>query len=267
MRILKLYARFIPIYLKSKTEHGFGFYADFVGFTMNHLVSFLVIWVMLQRFNTINGWGLYEILLIYTMNMFTYSFAAVFFIFQMRDLEEMIHQGTFDGILTKPVHPFFHIVIRTFGHFFLGDILISIIMFVICFNALDLHFTITSLLYFIAMMIGGILIQASFMVLTGAMSFWFIRSSAISNMVLYSLRGFVDYPISIYNRFVRIILTFIIPYAFVNFYPVQLFLHKPGEALFNPLLQYATPIVGILFFLMSFKIWSVGVNKYQGTGS
>jgi ABC-2 type transport system permease protein len=105
------------------------------------------------------------------------------------------------SILTKPVHPFFHIVIRTFGHFFLGDILVSIIMFVICFQALDLYFTFTSIIYFAIMMIGGILIQASFMIVTGAMSFWFIRSLTISNMVLNSLRGFVNYPLTIYNRF------------------------------------------------------------------
>jgi ABC-2 type transport system permease protein len=54
------------------------------------------------------------------------------------------------------------------------------------------------------------------MIVTGAMSFWFIRSSAISNMVLNSLRGFVNYPVTIYNRFVRILLTYFIPYAFVN---------------------------------------------------
>jgi ABC-2 type transport system permease protein len=266
MRILKLYARFIPIYFKSKAEYGFAFYADFVGFTLAHIVNFTVIWLLLDRFKTINGWSVYEVLLIYTMNMFTYSLAAVFFFFQMREIEEMVHKGTFDGLLVKPVHPFIHMIIRTFGHFFVGDLIVAVIMFNICFRALDISMGFMNVLQFIFLLFGAVLIQASFIVLAGSTSFWFVKSTSITNMLLHNIRGFVNYPISIYHKAVRFVLTFLIPYAFVNFYPVQLLLDKDVKV-FSPYLSYAVPFVGLALFAIAFLVWMKGVNKYQGQGA
>ncbi|MBP3963942.1 ABC transporter permease [Paenibacillus lignilyticus] len=267
MRFLKLYARFIPIYFKSKSEHGIMFYLDFLGFAMGHIVNFLIIWVMLDRFNTINGWGMYEVMLIYTMNMFTFGLASIFFSFQMWEVEDMVAQGTFDVMLVKPVNPFIHMIIRTFGHFYLGDVIIGIIMFIVCFNHLNVHMGFTELLILTVVLIGATLVQAAFIVITGSMCFWFTRSGALMDMVVHGIRSFMDYPISIYSKFIRILVTFVVPYAFVNFYPSQLILNKKGETLFSPVLPYIAPVVGLAMFILAYMVWNRGLNKYQGTGS
>lgn len=267
MDALKLYARFIPAYFKSKNEYGFYFYADFLAFSIINLANYLVIWVMFEAFPSINGWSYYEVLFLYTMNLFTYGVAGVFFFFQLREMETMVQEGTFDSILIRPVNPFIHIVIRTFGHFFLGDVVIGIVMFAVCFKALHLEFTFVSAIGFGAVLLGAILIQAAFMIVTGAASFWFIKSNALTNVVLFGLRSFLNYPISIYGKGIQMLLTFIVPYAFVNFYPSQLFLQKKGDLLFHPVLQFATPAVGLLLFWLSYRIWAAGINKYQGAGN
>jgi len=139
---------------QSRAEYGFAFYADFVGFTLSHIVNFLVIWLMLDRFNNIHGWSMYEVMLLYSMNMFSYGFAATFFFFQMRDVERMVHESTFDGMLVKPINPFIHMIIRTFGYFFLGDIVVAVIMFFVCFQALNITLGFFTLIFLILMMVG-----------------------------------------------------------------------------------------------------------------
>ncbi|GGG64400.1 ABC transporter permease [Paenibacillus radicis (ex Gao et al. 2016)] len=267
MRYLKLYARFIPIYFKSKTEHGFGFYMDFVGFALSHIVSYAVIWALMSRFQTINGWNMYEVMIIYTLNMLTYAIAAVFFFFQMNDVEEDVHKGSFDSLLVKPINPFIHMIIRSFGHFFLGDIVIAILMLGFCFSRLDLHPNLAAYAGFVALLLGAVLIQAAFIVITGSMCFWIVRARAVMNVVIFGIRGFADYPISIYSKVLRVILTFIIPYGFVNFYPSQLILDKEGGSLFVSWLPYATPVVGLILFFIAYRVWNAGLNRYQGTGS
>ncbi|BBI30896.1 ABC transporter permease [Cohnella abietis] len=267
MRSLKLYARFIPIYFKSKTEHGFGFYMDFVGFALTHIVSYTVIWALMSRFQTINGWSMYEVMLLYTLNMLTYAIAAVFFFFQMNDVEEDVHKGSFDSLLVKPINPFIHMIIRSFGHFFLGDIAIAIIMLGFCFSRLDIHPDLGTYVSFVFMLLGAVLVQASFIVITGSMCFWIVRARSVVNIVIFGIRGFADYPISIYGKFLRVILTFIIPYGFVNFYPSHLILDKEGGSLFASWLPYATPIIGLLLFFIAYRVWNAGLNRYQGTGS
>ncbi|MBJ6362643.1 ABC transporter permease [Paenibacillus sp. GCM10012307] len=267
MRYLKLYMRFIPVYFKSKTEYGFGFYMDFIGFAISHVVSYMVIWALMSRFETINGWNMYEVMLIYTLNLITFGIAGAFFFFQMDDVENMVHQGNFDGFLVKPINPFIHMIIKSFGHFYLGDIVIAIIMLAFCFQKLGLSPDMIAYAKLIFVLLGAVLVQASFIVMTGSMCFWLVRSRSIMNIVLFGMRGFVDYPISIYSKFIRILLTFVIPYGFVNFYPAQIILDKQDGALFAGWLPYATPVVGLILFMIAYKVYMTGINRYQGTGS
>jgi ABC-2 type transport system permease protein len=53
----------------------------------------------------------------------------------------------------------------------------------------------------------------------------------------------------------------------VNFYPVHYFLDKTGDNLFSPILQYGTPVVGIVLFFLAYQFWRIGVDKYESTGS
>ncbi|MFF2480330.1 ABC transporter permease [Paenibacillus sp. NPDC058071] len=267
MRFFKLYARFIPIYFRSKTEYGFGFYMDFVGFALNHIVSYALIWALMSRFQTINGWNMYEVMLIYTLNMLTYAIAAVFFFFQMDAIEEDVYKGSFDSLLVKPINPFIHMIIRGFGHFFLGDIVIAVIMMVFCFNHLDISPGFGAYVSFAVTLLGAVLIQASFIVISGSMCFWVVRARSFMDVVLYGIRGLADYPISIYGKVLRGVLTFVIPYGFVNFYPAHIILDKDGSSLFASWLPYTAPAVGLILFFIAYRVWSVGLNRYQGTGS
>ncbi|RXZ81040.1 ABC transporter permease [Paenibacillaceae bacterium] len=267
MRYLKLYARFIPIYFKSKAEHGFGFYMDFLGFVITHIVSYTVIWALMSRFQTINGWNMYEVMLLYTLNMLTYAVAAVFFFFQMNDVEEEVHKGSFDSLLVKPINPFIHMIIRSFGHFFLGDIVIAVAVLGVCFNRLNIHLDWGTSVSFVLMLLGAVLVQAAFIVITGSMCFWIVRARAVKNIVIFGIRGFADYPISIYSKLLRVVLTFVIPYGFVNFYPAHVILDKEEGLLFASWLPYATPIIGLLLFFIAYRVWNAGLNRYQGTGS
>ena len=75
------------------------------------------------------------------------------------------------------------------------------------------------------------------------------------------------------HKGIQILLTFIVPYGFVTFYPAEYFLNKSGSplfygvTLFDPLFQFGTPIVGVVAFLFSYTLWNLGVNRYQSTGS
>jgi len=86
------------------------------------------------------------------------------------------------------------------------------------------------------------------------------------NVFYGAMKKFINYPISLYNKFIQIFLTFVLPYAFINFYPAQLLLNKK-DYIFHPALQYATLPLGVLLFIISYRFWLYGINRYQGTGS
>jgi len=74
---------------------------------------------------------------------------------------------------------------------------------------------------------------------------------------------FAKYPATIFKGFIKFLITWIIPMAFVGFYPALFFL-RPQE---GNILMYATPMIGIVMFIVAYQIWKFGVNRYSGTGT
>ncbi|CAG7632175.1 hypothetical protein PAESOLCIP111_03354 [Paenibacillus solanacearum] len=267
MHVLKLYSQFLAIYLKSRMEYRFSFFMDiFIQFT-TYGSTYMGIWIVLSKFGSIGGWSFYEVLFLYTLNLMSYGICSLFVWSPMRALEWMVQRGEFDGVLVKPMNPLVHLIFRQFNQHFLGHIILSAIVFSICFRHLHIDWTAANVCYFILTIAGATFIQAALLIISGAMSFWFVKSNSFTDTMIYGFRGFMDYPISIYSKAIQIFLTFVVPYGFVNFYPSQYFLGKEGEGLFHSSFRFGTPIIGVALLLLSLYIWHKGVNRYQSTGS
>ena len=81
-------------------------------------------------------------------------------------------------------------------------------------------------------------------------------------------QDFSRYPISIYQRGVRVVLAFMLPFAFMNYFPATFLLHKTEDGLhLNPAVGLLTPVVGVVCLALAYTFWRFGLNRYQGTGS
>jgi ABC-2 type transport system permease protein len=99
-------------------------------------------------------------------------------------------------------------------------------------------------------------------------SFWFVRIDTLRWVVMSLEQEFSRYPISIYQRGVRIILAFVLPFAFMNYFPATFLLHKSEDGLhLSPTIGLFTPLVGVLVLALAYAFWRIGINRYQGTGS
>jgi ABC-2 type transport system permease protein len=99
-------------------------------------------------------------------------------------------------------------------------------------------------------------------------SFWFIRIDSLRWVMMSLEQEFSRYPISIYQRGVRVALAFVVPFAFMNYFPATFLLHKSEDGLhLNPLVGLLTPVVGLAWFGAAYAFWRVGMNRYGGTGS
>ena len=61
-----------------------------------------------------------------------------------------------------------------------------------------------------------------------------MRVDALRWIVIQLEQEFTRYPISIYSRGVRLLLTFVVPFAFMNYFPARYFLHKAHEGAMLP---------------------------------
>ena len=267
MRIVKLFLRAYATYLKSMLEYRPAFITGISSNFISYVVMYLGIWILLDRFKMIQGWTLYEVLLLFNLNLVSYALSGFVFFRAMMDMEVMVRQGNFDTVLVRPMNTLLYTILGKPTELYFAHWTLGAIVFTICFTNLDIQWTFLKVVFLIITIMGAALIQAAMRLIAGTLSFWIVRTQSIESTLVHSFRNFTNYPISIYGKFIQVLVTFVIPWAFVNFYPAQFFLDRQGETLFHPILQYATPVVGIVLFVLAYKFWTIGVNRYESTGS
>lgn len=82
------------------------------------------------------------------------------------------------------------------------------------------------------------------------------------NIFTDGTRDLAQYPLDIYKDWVKKFFTFILPLAFVNYYPL---LYVIGRV--NNKWYIFTPFISILFILPCYLVWRMGLVKYKSTGS
>jgi len=262
---IKLFFAFTKVSFLTQLEYPMRYLVRCIGKILSFGGGFALVLIMLTRFRVIGTWSMYEVLLLYSVNLLCYSLGATFAM-PVNDLSARVQRGTIDSILTKPVNPLYLYMCQQVSAGYTTNYIISLIIMGISLANLDIAFSFFTVSFFVVGIIGGSLIHASALIASGVPSFWLIKSSALSRIFYWEASRFIDYPINIYAGGVQFILTFLLPLAFINYYPLQLFLGR-ADTPFSPILMYISPLIGLVCFWGAYKFWKYGLNAYQSSGS
>jgi ABC-2 type transport system permease protein len=258
-----LFWHFCRLRMRERMEYRGAYLIGMLAQIVAYVADFLVIWVLVQRFGVLGGWTWEQIAFLWALNLLSYAIGAAF-TFSQSELEGMVQGGTFDGFLVRPLNPYLALAAQRFNVGYLGHIILATGILVWALRNLAIDWTVTSVIFLILALIGASLLQAAVMTLLGAWSFMFVRAQFLFGFA-GTLRTFITYPITIYGAAIQIMLTTIVPFAFVNFYPAAVLLDKDGQ-LFPGWIGWLTPLVGVLAFAGAYRLWMHGVNRYQGAG-
>lgn len=267
MNNFKIYSEFIRIQLKTTLQYKGAFFAGVIAQFFSYSVSFLMIWIVIQRFKDLNGWSSYEVVFLYSINLLSYAIGAFFFFNLNRDLPRIVQYGEFDDILVKPLNPLWYIISRDFNSGYLSHLVTSIIILLICIPNLGIRVTPMKVLLLIIYILCGALIQGAMLLICAVPTFWMVKNNFLTGILFFNIKDFTQYPISIYSKSIQFILTFILPYAFISYYPAHQWLNKTDPLTFHPVIQYMNPAVGILLMLIAYRFWLFGLKSYKSTGS
>jgi ABC-2 type transport system permease protein len=260
-------AIFMKNEILAKFQYRGALWADLIFFVFGYGTQFLLIFLMVGKFGTLGGWNKYEVMLLYSMSILTYTLACAFFRGLFDDVPEKIRNGDFDQTLTKPMNPLAYEIVSAFSAYYSVHVLLGIAMLVFSFSMLHVHFTVVKLLMLILTLAGGTMIQGGILILFSSASFYLIGDNPLVYGIFVALRSLIENPISIFPRFVQVLLTVLIPFAFVSFYPAQYFLGKNDFLMFHPILQYLTLFIGIMTVGLAGLIWLYGVRRYESSGN
>ena len=229
--------------------------------------NIIVIYLTLLKFDSINGWNIYEMLFLFSILFLTYAIVVALFA-DMRDFSSMIREGKLDRLLVRPRGILIQLVLNnadvlaTAGHGTLG-----ILLFIFSAGKVGIHWNVVTVLYYIGTIIGGVLIQGGIFMFFSALCFYFVETGSIREIFYWNMRKFAGYPISIYNKLIQTILIYIVPFAFVNYFPAQYLLRKEDMAFYPGIYMYLAPIVGVVVFCLAYCFWTVSIKRYTSTGN
>ncbi len=229
--------------------------------------NIVVIYLTLLKFDSINHWNINEMLFLFSILFLTYAIVVALFA-DLRDFSCMIREGRFDRLIVRPRGILFQLILNNAdvlavcGHGTLG-----ILLFVISAGKVGITWDIPTILYYVSAIIGGVLIQGGIFIIFSALSFYFVETGSIREIFYWNMRKFAGYPISIYNKLIQAIMIYVVPFAFVNYFPAQYLLRKEDMALYNDAYMYIAPLVGIGIYLVAYVFWRVSIRRYTSTGN
>lgn len=259
---LDIFISYIGNALKLRIAYRGDFLIGFFADVMTQMIGIIFVITIFSKVPDIRGWSFYEVLFIWGFAQVTIGIFSTFFLNLFHVSEEYVIEGRFDRILLRPLNTFFQVITERVYLEESSNIFIGIILLSIASRELRLIWSKVDFLIILVLVVGGTLIYVGLYTALVSLTFWFKdRGSVISPFV--SMETFSNYPITIYSRQIRIILSWLIPYAFTAFYPSTYFLKK-GEFNFYVIL---TPLVGIVFFIIGYLLWQMGTRVYESTGT
>jgi len=229
--------------------------------------SIIVIYFTFQKFNNINGWNLNEMFFLFSFIFISYGILILLFT-GLRDFEYLIYSGEFDRFMLRPRGLLFQVIVWDADYFAaIGHGALGILLFVTTANNVGIMWNSNSILYCIVTVIGGVLIQGAIFLILASISIYFIKTESVKDLFYYNSRSLAQYPISIYPKLIQNFLTFVVPFAFVNYFPAQYFLRKQDMSLYWTGYMYLTPVIGIILFLIAYIFWGKSSKRYSSTGN
>jgi len=259
MKFLKLVFRNFIFALEGDLLFKANFFIKILSAVVGDIIAPLVALLIYTNTPGIPGWTLYEFFLLQGTLILTLGIVNVFVIGLPGRIMDLIEDGDFDNYLIKPYNTLMYSISRSFDLDAIPEILVGLTIIIYSLSNLDLNLGINLMIYLL-FILSAIIVQASGLIIIAALSFFFVKSSALMELY-HRLLTFARYPTSIYSFPIRFFISFIFPVALASFYP--------AKALISGLEPNITVIMlfsVMVLFLVSLMLWEFGMRKYRSAG-
>jgi len=263
MLYLSLFWEYMKNYAKTRLTYRADFWIEVLSDLLFQGVNLIFILIVFQQTESLGGWSEAEVVFVYGFFMVPFGIFGTFFnLWNFSD--RYIAKGEMDRVLTRPAHNLFQVTLENIDPPSLFGSLVGIIIMLISWTQLDLTFYWWYIPVMALLTLGAVLIYMGLYTALTAISFYSDAPTGILPL-MYNIQNYGRYPVNIYNRMIRFVLTWVLPFAFVGIIPASYFLGEKHDDMAS--LALYTPLVGLIVFAIGLTVWNQGVKRYRGAGS
>ncbi|MHB8078049.1 MAG: ABC transporter permease [Candidatus Krumholzibacteriia bacterium] len=257
-----IFAAYFTQFLKMRLAYRVDFAIDLFANLVQAGVQLVILAVLFARVPALRGWSYEQVLFIYGFSLLPLGLFNIVSTNLYRFGERYVIEGHFDRVLLRPINPLAQIMFEEFNLAGVNEIAVGIGVMAHAAARLGLAWSPLDLGLFLLLAASAAGIFTGIFLGLTSVSFWFEDRLGLAPPV-YNIIRFSRYPLSIFSPLVRLFLTFVLPFAWVAFYPATWFVGGPEVRR----LALLTPLVGAAVFGGAYVLWSRGVRRYASTGS
>lgn len=224
-------------------------------------IGVVFLWAVFSHVPDIKGWAFHEILFIWGLGETAAGLFFVLFQGLWALNQQYILRGELDRVLLRPLDPYTQIML---DHLNLEDLPVALLGLGLVAWAVPGLPPISWLQWLMlpVFIASGVLVLAGVLTAFSSLGFRVLHRGTAVGLV-YQASAFNRYPLDIFARPLQRLLTWVLPFAFVAFFPATWYL---GRLEWLPWAM-AQPLVGLGVFGLAIALWRRGMRHYRSPGS
>jgi ABC-2 type transport system permease protein len=260
-----LYVRLVGARLRSQLQYRTSLALETVGMFVTGVLDFAVILVLFHNVPALGGWTISEVALLYGISGCAFALTDMA-IGHLDRLSQLVREGNFDLVLVRPRGTLFQILTTDFHVRRLGKAAQASIVLGYALAANDIPWTPGRAAALVIAIVAAVVIFSSVWIAFICIVFWAVEGTETANTFTYGGQFLTQYPINIYEAWLRRLMAFVVPMAFVAYFPALYILDKPDPLGLPVFLQFFSPLVAVAAAGVAGLVWRRAVGHYQSAG-
>ncbi|MCH7230136.1 ABC-2 family transporter protein [Glycomyces sp. L485] len=254
-----VYGRSLAAHVKSTMEYPADFWIMASSGALWQVLQFAFISVLFANITTVAGWGYHEMLILAGFLGLSGGSSALFWD-GIWSTPSMIVKGELDYRIVRPAPVMVQVASSHIGMQSFGEVTLSSAMLVLGWTGAGLGLDMLPLA--LLLLACACVIQCALLTAMCAIGFWVKGHFPAFAWIAVDLqRDVMRFPLGIYPPLVRLAATFMLPFAFASFVPVQILMGRLPAWWMTGTIAVTVVMVGI-----AVAVFRAGLRSYDSAG-
>lgn len=260
-----LWRRLVGAQVRSQLQYRTSFVIDVCSAFAISFIDFLAVLVIFHNTQRLGAWGVREVAFLYAMSSISFALTDLL-VGHLDQFPQKIRDGNFDILLVRPRSTLFQVIGSDFQLRRLGKAVQGVLVLLYAVGSLTIPWDAGRIAMLTVMIPAAVVIFASIWTIGSCLSFWTTDGGEFTNAFTYGGNFLAQYPIDIFSSWLRRFLAYIVPLAFVCYFPALYILDKPDPLGLPRLLEFSSPVVALLSACVAGLVWRFAVRHYRSAG-
>ena len=261
----RVYLRLVSAAIRSQLQYRTSFALDVVGMFFVTFLDFVAVLVIFHNVPRLGEFTVAEVAFLYALSSMAFALAE-FGVGHLDALSEYVRTGSFDVMLARPRGTLFQVLGADFRVRRLGQLLQGAAVFVYAVSALDVPWNAARVGMVVLSVLCGAVIFSAIWVFVICIVFWAVEGREASSAFTYGGQFMTQFPIDVYSRWLRRFLAYLVPTAFVAYFPTLYVLDKEDPLGLPSFLRFSSPLVAVFAAIVAGGMWRFAVRHYRSAG-